>query len=149
MSKEIRQMIDKVKNFGQFVNESENKNTLDVWKDLMDKYDLKFFKEFQTKTKSDLEQMREDWKVMRRYALGKLNQDLNNQGKSGQLLNIDVSDEQLYPYIDDKSKQFLFLKYSRILDFSDGYRPKDFVLIKKGCRFLKSFLHGTIIETRM
>jgi hypothetical protein len=132
MSEDIRKMIDKVKNFKQFVNESENKNTLDLWKDLMDKYDLKFFKEFQTKTKSDLEQMSEDWKAMRRYALGKLNQDLNNQGKSGQLLNIDVSDEELYPYIDDKSKQFLFLKYSRILDFSDGYRPKDFVLIKKG-----------------
>lgn len=107
-------------------------STLDIWKDLMDKYDLKFFQEYQTKTKSDLEQMREDWKAMRRYALGKLNQDLNNQGKSGQLLNVDVSDDQLYPYIDDKSKQFLFLKYSRILDFSDGYRPKDFVLIKKG-----------------
>ena len=132
MSEDIRKMIDKVKNFKQFVNESENKSTLDVWKDLMDKYDLKFFQEYQTKTKSDLEQMREDWKAMRRYALGKLNQDLNNQGKSGQLLNIDVSDEELYPYIDDKSKQFLFLKYSRILDFSDGYRPKDFVLIKKG-----------------
>jgi hypothetical protein len=134
MSKEMRKLIDDFKTFNnKKINESEDKkSTLDVWKDLMDKYDLKFFKEFQTKTKSDLEQMREDWKAMRRYALGKLNQDLNNQGKSGQLLNIDVSDEELYPYIDDKSKQFLFLKYSRILDFSDGYRPKDFLLIKNG-----------------
>ena len=132
MSKEMRKLIDDFKTFNnKKLNESEDKkSTLDVWKNLMDKYDLKFFKEFQTKTKSDLEQMREDWKAMRRYALGKLNQDLNNQGKSGQLLNIDVSDEELYPYIDDKSKQFLFLKYSRILDFSDGYRPKDFLLIK-------------------
>ena len=134
MSKEMRKLIDDFKTFNnKKLNESEDKkSTLDVWKNLMDKYDLKFFKEFQTKTKSDLEQMREDWKAMRRYALGKLNQDLNNQGKSGQLLNIDVSDEELYPYIDDKSKQFLFLKYSRILDFSDGYRPKDFLLIKNG-----------------
>ena len=130
----MRKLIDDFKTFNnKKLNESEDKkSTLDVWKNLMDKYDLKFFKEFQTKTKSDLEQMREDWKAMRRYALGKLNQDLNNQGKSGQLLNIDVSDEELYPYIDDKSKQFLFLKYSRILDFSDGYRPKDFLLIKNG-----------------
>jgi hypothetical protein len=101
-----------------------------VWKDLIDKYDLKFFKEFQTKTKSDLEQMRENWKAIRRYALSKLNQDLNNQGISGQLLNIDVSDEELYPYIYDKSNQFLFFKYSRILDFSDGYKPKNLILIK-------------------
>lgn len=108
----------------------ENINALDVWKDLMDKHDLKFFKEFQTKTKSDIEQIREDWKAMRRFALSKLNQDLNNQGKSGQLLSIDVSDENLYPYIDDENKQYLFLKYSRILDFSDGYKPKNFILIK-------------------
>ena len=127
-----RKVFVEVKNFGNSLNESENKNTLDAWKDLMERYDLKLFKEFQTKAKSDLEQMREDWKAMRSYALRKLNQDLNNQGKSGQLLNIDVSDEQLYPYIDDNSKQFLFFKYSRILDFSDGYRPKGFFLIKKG-----------------
>lgn len=120
----------KVKNFSQFTN--ENNSTLDVWKELCDKHDLKIFKELESKSKSDLEQMREDWKAMRQYALRKLNNDLNSQGKSGQLLSIDVSDSELYPYIDDKSKQFLFFKYSRMLDFNDGYKPKGIVLVKKG-----------------
>ena len=43
---------------------------------------------------------------------------------------MDVSDDELYPYLDDKHK-FLFLKYSRILDFSDGYKPKNLILVKK------------------
>ena len=60
--------------------------TLETWKTLTEKHDLKFFTIFQKTSKSDLEQMREDWKSMRRFALSKLNQELNNQGKSGQLL---------------------------------------------------------------
>ena len=102
-----------------------------LWKDMMEKYDLQYFKLFQETLNSDLEQMREDWKVMRNDALRKLNQSLNDSGKSGQLLNIDVSDEELYSYL-DKNNKFLFFKYSRILDFSDGYLPKNFILIKKG-----------------
>jgi hypothetical protein len=101
------------------------------WNEMMDEYDLAFYAEFQKTSKSNLEQMREEWKAMRRYALGKLNQDLNEQGKAGQLLNIDVSDDQLCPYVDDKSKQFLFFKYSRILDFNDGYKPKNIIICKK------------------
>lgn len=103
---------------------------LDIWQNLMEKYDLLYFKQFQTLSKSDMEQMREDWKAMRRFALSKLNQELNNSGKGGQLLNIDVSDEELYPYLDNKSKT-TFFKYSRILDFSDGYKPRNFFLITK------------------
>jgi hypothetical protein len=122
----------KVKRFNQLVN--ENNTTLDDWRELMNNLDLKLFNEFQTKTKSDLEQMREEWKAMRRFALSKLNKELNDSGKPGQLLNIDVSDEELYPYLDDKSKQFLFFKYSRILDFSDGYKPKDIHIITKGIK---------------
>jgi hypothetical protein len=83
---------------------------------------------------------------MRRVALSKLNQDLNKQGKSGQLLNIDVPDEELYPYIDDKSEQFSFFKYSRILDFSDGYKPKNLVLIKKDSPTIKTQVDTTIID---
>jgi hypothetical protein len=130
MNKEIKQTINKVKNFKQFVNESENKTSLDIWKELMDKYDLIYYKQFQSLSKSELEQMRENWKAMRRFSLSKLNKELNDSGKNGQLLNIDVSDEELYPYLDDKNKT-TFFKYSRILDFSDGYKPKDFVIIKK------------------
>ena len=103
-------------------------NTLDIWKDLIEEHDLKLFREFQTKTKSDIEDIRSDWKLIRIYALDKLNKDLH---KSGQLLNIDVSDDELYPYVGDNNVRFLFFKYSRILDFNDGYLPKNFILIKK------------------
>lgn len=125
MSKEINIM-----NFKQFVNESEKNSTLDIWKELMSKYDLIYFRQFQSLSKSDLEEMRENWKVMRWNALRKLNQELNDSGKSGQLLNIDVSDDELYPYLDDKYKT-TFFKYSRILDFNDGYKPKDLHLITR------------------
>ena len=117
-----------VKKFEQFMNGSEN-NTLDIWKELENKYDLIYMKQYQTLSKSDLEQMREDWKVIRRNALNKLNQELNDSDKTGRLLNMDVSDDELYPYVEDKYKT-MFFKYSRILDFSDGYKPKNFVWIK-------------------
>ena len=54
------------------------KTTLDNWQSLMDKYDLIYYMEYQTTKETDLEQMREDWKVMRRYALNKLNDDLQS-----------------------------------------------------------------------
>lgn len=118
-------------------------NELEIWKKMMDEYDLKYFTELGQLSKSDLEQMKEDWKVMRRYALYNLNQELNNSGKSGQILNVDVEDSELYPYLDDKEAKFrgnkehlthkqLFFKYSRILDFKDGYKPKNLILITKG-----------------
>lgn len=127
----MKEQVNKVKNYNQFVNEGENNTTLDIWKKLMDKYDLIYYNQYLSISNSDLEQMRENWKSMRRYALYKLNKELNDFGKNGQILNIDVSDEELYPYIDDKDKS-LFFKYSRILDFSDGYKPKDIIMIKKG-----------------
>lgn len=112
--------------FENFANEN-----LDSWKEMMNKEDLKLFSEYQRLSKSDLEQMREDWKALRRFALSKLNQELNASGKEGQLLSMDVSDDELYSYLDDKNAR-KFFKYSRILDFADGYRPEGFVLIKKG-----------------
>ena len=84
------------------VKKFEQYNTLDIWKELEDKYDLIYMNQYQTLSKSDLEQMREDWKVIRRNALNKLNQELSDSGKTGQLLNIDVSDDELYQYVDDK-----------------------------------------------
>ncbi len=110
----------------------DSQASLNVWKELMDKFDLKLYRQFQSLSKMDLEQMREDWKAMRRFALGRLNKELNNSGKSGQLMNIDVSDDALYPYLPDQEDKHNFFKYSRILDFNDGYKPKDLHIIKKG-----------------
>lgn len=118
-------------------------NELEIWKKMMYEYDLKYFTEYQRLSESDLEQIREDWKAMRRYALYRLNQDLDKIGKNGQLLNVDVEDSELYPYLDNKVIKFsgnkenltlkqLFFKYSRILDFKDGYKPKNLILITKG-----------------
>jgi hypothetical protein len=106
----------------------ENKN-LDYWEKLRDKFDLKLFDEYQTRTKSEIEQIRENWKIIRRIALNKLNQEFHNQDKIGQIYNIDISDKELYLNVDNKN-QFLFFKYSRILDFNDGYIPEDFILMK-------------------
>ena len=118
-----------IKKFDEFTLNENSQDNLDVWRDLMDKYDLRYFSQYQQMSKSDIEQMREEWKVMRRNALSKLNKELNDSGKSGQLLNIDVSDDELYPYVDSKYKS-RFFKYSRILDFSDGYKPKNIIVIK-------------------
>ncbi len=110
--------------------ENDSHNSLDKWKDLMEKNDLKIFKEFQQKSKLDIEQIREMWKVMRRNALHKLNVELEKSGKKGKLMSIDVSDEELYDYL-NKDNAELFFKYSRILDFADGYMPKNMILVKK------------------
>lgn len=97
----------------------------------MDKHDLHCFKKFNNLSKKDLEQIREEWKVMRRFALNKLNEELNSSGKSGQLLGVDVSDDALYPYLNEKNKNTFFV-YSRILDFEFGFIPRGLILIKKG-----------------
>lgn len=118
-----------IKKFDEFTLNENSQDNLDVWRDLMDKYDLRYFSQYRQMSKSDIEQMREEWKVLRRNALSKLNNELNDSGKSGQLLNIDVSDDELYPYVDSKYKS-RFFKYSRILDFRDGYKPKNIIVIK-------------------
>lgn len=119
-----------IHDFKSFKKLNESMSDLDNWKELMDKYDLKFYNEFLHMSDSDLEQIREDYNVIRRYALNKLNDELRSQGKTGQLLNMDVSDDELYPYLDN-SKKFTFFKYSRILDFKDGYKPKNIHIIDK------------------
>lgn len=113
--------MNKIKTFDTFVNESKT-NTLDTWKELMNKYDSSYYDEYQTLSKSKLVNIRTEWKALRNDALNKLNTELNDSGKPGQLMNIDVSDDALYPYLDDKDKP-TFFKYSRILDFIDGYKP--------------------------
>lgn len=109
--------MNKIKTFDIFVNENKI-NTLDTWKELMNKYDSSYYDEYQTLSKSELVNIRTEWKALRNDALNKLNAELN----SGQLMSIDVSDDALYPYLDDKDKT-TFFKYSRILDFTDGYKP--------------------------
>jgi len=98
------------------------------WNSLMDKYDLVLFVEFQTMKKIDLEQLRENYKAMRRVALSNLNKQLEFLGKQGQLLNIDVSDSELIDSLEEKY-QIKFFKYSRILDFKDGYKPKGLIMV--------------------
>lgn len=98
------------------------------WNSLMDKYDLVLFVEFQTMKKIDLERLRENYKAMRRVALSNLNKQLEFLGKQGQLLNIDVSDSELIDSLEEKY-QIKFFKYSRILDFKDGYKPKGLLMV--------------------
>lgn len=117
-------MDNKVKNWNQFITENVDKSQLDIWNDLLDKYDLIYYKQFMEMSKSDLEQIQEEYNVIRINALNKLNKE-NNVNK----LNIDVSDEELYKYVDIKYKT-IFLKYSRIIFFNNGNKPDGFVLIK-------------------
>ena len=108
-----------------------SKTTLDIWNELMDERDLKCFTQFHETSKDGINLMREEWKKLRHIALTKLNRELNNSGKSGQLMNIDVSEDVFYPYLLTTSEKFMFFKYSRILDFADGYIPKGLIIIKK------------------
>jgi radical SAM superfamily enzyme len=102
---------------------NENEQTLENWSKLMDKLDSKIYDEYITLSNTEIKFIRENWKFMRIYALERLNKDLNNQGIQGQIMSIDVSDEELYPYINDEQK-IKFFKYSRILDFKNGYMPR-------------------------
>lgn len=113
-------------------DDTENNSTdsLERWKELMEKNDLQYFKEFQQKTKLELEQIRENWKALRRNALQRLNQKLQDSGKKGKLFNIDVSDDELYDYLNSDDAA-LFFKYSRILDFAHGYKPKNMIVFNK------------------
>lgn len=120
-----------MKKFERFINENA---AFEKWKELMNIHDLKLFQEYQTLSKSDLEQMRKDYKVMRNIALEKLNNKYS--GNYGTFMHMDVSDDELFPYLKDLNKdgftQFTFFKYSRILDFAGGYKPKDIHIITKG-----------------
>lgn len=120
-----------VKKFNQFIMNENSQQNLEMWKKLIDERDLYIFREFNQLTKIDIEQIREQWKVYRRFALSRLNDELNKSGHSGQLFSIDVEDSDLYPYLKTESDKYLFFKYSRILDFYDGYKPKNLLLIKK------------------
>lgn len=101
-----------------------------TWKELIYEFDLPCFTEFHYCSAKDIEQIREFWKAARRTALNKLNEELNDSGKPEQLFNMDVSDEELYPYV-SKEYQYRFFKWSRILDFNNGFIPKNLRIIKR------------------
>lgn len=105
------------------------KSTLEIWKEKREKADLHLFRKFQILKKSELEQIREDWKVLRRIGLNKINQYLNDLGNKGQLLGMDVSDDAIYPYL-EKTQAEQFFEYSVILEFSMGFLPVNMILIK-------------------
>lgn len=88
------------------------------------KNDSKYYKEFLKLNKEEISKMRDDYKELRWEALRNLNADINSKGHSGKIMSIDSADVELFPHLKgEKLKNFK--KYSRILDFVDGYKPKN------------------------
>ena len=104
-----------VTSFDVFNESKLNQNKHEIYQDLISKNDAEFYAEYKTKSASDIKKIRTEYKKMRIEALEKMNKELN-----GKIMNIDASDSDLYPYVSNKD---LFLKYARILDFVDGYKP--------------------------
>jgi len=96
--------------------------TLEYWKGLCEKLDMKYYSEFLSLKKIDIDVFRIAYKELRFMSLKALNDDLNSQGIQGQLFSIDVSDDELLKYVEEGYRD-MFFKYSRILDFKDGYKP--------------------------
>ena len=83
------------------------------------------------------EEIREKYKELRRKALKLLNDDLHKQGHEGSIGGIDVSDDEIWKYLNGDEKK-LFNKYSRILDFEWGFKShKENYKIKNFNEFLK------------
>ena len=91
--------------------------------DELTKNDDKYYKEYLTLKKDDISKMRDEYKQLRWEALRNLNADLEKDGHTGKLMSIDVSDDSLHKNLTGEKKE-KFIKFSRILDFADGYKPK-------------------------
>ena len=111
----VESMVRKVLN--------ESTSSLDAWEKLMDKYDVSVYREFQKLSESDLAEIRNKWETLKKNAWNKLNKNLRDKGISGGISANEVSNDELYPYLDDTNK-LIFFKYSRMLDFEDGFKPK-------------------------
>ena len=125
--KKTRVPSNMIKGVKESVEFSDKKD----WEDMQEDLDFKYWAAFRKMSKAGIEQMREDYKVIRRNALRKLNDELNAEGKPGQLLNMDVSDQSLYDYVPKELRE-KFFKYSRMLDYDMGFVPKNFLTIKEG-----------------
>jgi len=88
------------------------------------KNDGKYYKEYLKLNKDEISKMRDDYKKLRLEALKNLNDDLENKGHTGKIMSIDAADVELFPHLKGEKLQ-AFKKYSRILDFADGYKPKN------------------------
>jgi hypothetical protein len=86
--------------------------------------DNKYYKKFISSTKEELEQIRQDYVDLKREALKNLNKDLHDKDNTGSISSSDVSDTELFDYL-DKEKSKKFQEYSRVLDFKDGFKRKE------------------------
>ena len=112
------------------------------------KKDKEFHKEFRLLTSMDKSNIRKVWSELRRKAVKLLNDDLHGSGHEGSIMGMDVSDDEIWKYLEGEEKE-LFNKYSRFLDFIGGYKPhtenhvkkfKEFKMIKEGMRFNTTYL---------
>lgn len=86
------------------INEA-HQDTLDLWKKKMVDKDVEIYREYQHLSTFKIQEIRDMWKKMRHEAIKKLNNELNSNGISGQLFSIDISDDEIYQYIDNESKE--------------------------------------------
>lgn len=87
------------------------------------KLDNKYYRKFISLTSEEIEQVKQDYKDLKREALKNLNKDLHDKGHTGSLGASDVADTELFDHL-DKEKSKKFQEYSRILDFKDGFKKK-------------------------
>jgi hypothetical protein len=78
--------------------------------------DEKLYQEYLTMNKDELEVVGKEYRILKIKGKNKLQIDFPG------IMEIDLNEDEIAEYLqgEDKDK---FLKYSRILDFKDGYKP--------------------------
>lgn len=103
-------------------NEREFMTTHEIYKSLCKKYDAEFYKEFQFLSESKINGIiRPAYKHFKIYTLDCINR-VNEQEGLTKIQEIDLTDSDVLTSIKE-SLQYDFLRFARILDFYDGFKP--------------------------
>lgn len=117
-----------------------------TWNELIESDDFvlyyKYIDDYDHIQQHEKDQMKENYEVIRCNALAKMN---NSSNSTFPILHMDVTDEQLFPYVLHKSK-YHFFKYSRLLDFMDGNIPEEITKIEKFIRDFRSAVRDSRIN---
>lgn len=132
LSKDIRKELDKLikRRKDLLKSDKSNKDINKIYSEIKEltvelyhKNDEKYYKKFLSLSKEKIEDIKKEYKELKRKGIKKLNDDLHAEGHSGSLGSVDLADSEIFYYL-DKAESEKFNEYSRILDFVDGYKPR-------------------------
>jgi DNA-binding transcriptional regulator GbsR (MarR family) len=132
LSKDIRKELDKLikKRKDLLKTDKSNKDINKLYSEIKElkeelfyKNDDKYYKKFISLSKEKIEDLKKEYRELKRKGIKNLNDELKEEGHEGTITSIDLADSEIFYYL-DKAESEKFNEYSRILDFEDGYKPK-------------------------